>query len=443
MAQLDNPVMITDTDISGVLKRVFEKFRVNTFPIATALLAQLKKGKAGGPQKMKWGGDGVYWDVVLTRPVGFTANQAGYFGHNAKAVEKQANVGIKRTYVTRQIDALAAMGTESREAAYISLGRKIVQEALSAAKLGQQEVLHGDGRGVKALVASVGSATSITASDPYGLSGAGQGGLLLDIGMYVTVLDTSVADAILGTAEITNITNSGDTATITFGGAGIAGMAAGDKIVAAVNQSGESSYNAVPNGLINLLNYDGATYNSLHGITSATYARWDAVRMTAGTDTADVAQPTEMDVWELGAKIAGRSGADAKLNPEAFLLLTTPGLEKKLAESFLGQRRFDASSMMTIKGGFKALNINGSPLISDYWTPKGTVYQLHLPDLCWVDGLDFQKLQYEGAGPWRPIPGRDGYEVNFGSYWNTCALNRCSHGIIKGYTDAARYSHVV
>ena len=443
MSQLDNPIIITDTDINGVLKRIYEKFRINTFPIATPLLAQMKKGKAGGPQKMRWGGDGVYWDVVLTRPTGFTANQSGYFGHNSKAVEKQANVGIKRTYVLRQIDALASMGTESREAAYIGLGRKIVDEALKAARLGQQEVLHSDGRGVKALISAVTNATTMSATDPYGLSGAGQGGLTLDVGMWITILDTSAADAILGTAEITAAVNSGDTVALTLGGAGIAGVAATDKIVAAVNQSGESSYNAVPNGLINLLNYDGATYNSLHGITSATYARWDSLRITAGNSGIDASAPNELDVWELAAQLNGRSGNDPKLNPDEFLLMTTPGIEKKLAESFFGQRRFDANNFMTIKGGFKALNICGMPLISDYWTPKGTLYMLHMPDLAWVDLLDWQKLQFEGAGPWRWIPGRDAYEVNFGSYWNTCVLNRIGHALIKGYTDANRYTHVV
>lgn len=436
----ENPLLISDTDITGVLKRVYERFRINTFPIATPLMAQLKRAKKGGPQRVRWGGEGIYWDVVLTRPTGMTGSTLGYFPDSQKAVEKQANVGIKRLYVSRQIDGLAAMGTESREAAFIALARKIVQEALAAAKLGQQEVLHGDGQGIKGLITSVTGTEEIVVSSPYGLSGAGQGGLLLDIGMHIAVLDTSAANAVLGRAQITGAVNSGDSVTLTWTGE-IAGMAVGDKIVACTTQ--DTSFNAVPNGLLNLLNR-GGSYDDLHGINAATagQARWNTTRLAAATDTSSL-EPNEMDVWELASRVAGKSGHDAKLNPEEFLMQTTPGLEKKLAESFLGQRRFDASSFMTIKGGFKAVNICGIPLVSDYWQPAGELDLVYLPDLAWVDARDWQKIQFEGAGPWRWIGGRDAFEVNWGTYMNTCALNRNSHGMITGYTDTNRYSHVM
>ena len=51
-----DPLLITDSDMSGVLKNVYTKFRVNSFPIATVLLAQVKKGTPGGPETMQWGG---------------------------------------------------------------------------------------------------------------------------------------------------------------------------------------------------------------------------------------------------------------------------------------------------------------------------------------------------------------------------------------------------
>ena len=434
----ENPVMITDTDINGVLKRVYERFRVNTFPIATPLMAALKRAKKGGPQRVRWGGEGLYWDVVLTRPTGMTGSQSGYFPDSQKAIEKQANVGIKRLYISRQIDGLAAMGTESREAAFVALARKIVTEALAAAKLGQQEILHGAGDGIKGLITAVNSTTSIAVASPYGVANAGQGGLLLDIGMHVAVLDTSAADAVLGRAQITGAVNAGDTVTLTWTGA-IAGMAVGDKIVACTTS--DTSHNAVPNGLINLLNR-GGSYNSLHGIDAATYARWNTTRLAAGTDPIGL-EPNEMDVWELSSQLAGRSGHDPKLNPEEFLMFSTPGVEKKLAESFLGQRRFDASSFVTIKGGFKAVNICNIPLVSDHWCPAGTLYMTYLPDLAWVDAKDWQQVQFEGAGPWRWISGRDAFELNWGTYMNVAVLNRVSHGMITGYTDTSRYSHVM
>lgn len=438
MAGQDNPLLITDTDIAGVLKRVYESYRMNAFPIATPLLAQLKKGKGGGPENMRWGGEGVFWDVVLTRPVGMSASQLGYFPPNAKAVEKQASVGIKRTYVSRQIDLLSIQGTSENVAAYIPLARKIIREALDAARLGQQEVLHGDGRAIKALLVSTADTTHFVADSPYGVAASGRGGLLLDRGMFISVR-AGAAGAIRGTATITAVTNSGDQVTVTLDTA-IAAMAAGDSVRAAATATDDSMDN-YPNGLINLSNR-GGSFNSLHGLSAATDSRWDSTRLVAGTDTPDAAQPSEMDLFELSQRLAGVSGKDATVTPDEFLCQTTPGIRKKLAESFLGQRSLRPEDFRPIEGGFKAIEIFGISVLADFWTPAGTVYLIHKPSLAWVDRMDWVKVAYEGAGPWRFIPGRDGYEVNFGSYWNTAVLNRIGLGLITGYTDTVRYDHV-
>jgi len=433
-----NPLLITDTNVAGVLKNVYAQYRVNAFPLLTPLLANIKKGQAGGPQNLRFGGNGVYWDVVLTRPVGATASQLGNLPPQQTAIEVQANLGIKRTYVRRQVDALAIQATESREAAFIPLARKIMQEAVDAGRLMQQEVLHGDGLGRRALVSSVTNSTTIVVNAPYGLASSGQGGLLLDANMFIAVKDTTGA-TLRGKSFITSATNSGDNCTLVLATA-ITGMVATDIVVAATNA--DDAYNQYPNGLINTTNR-GNSYASFQNITNATYARWDTTRMTAGTDTNDATQPSEMDVWELATRIMGKSGKNAKVNPSEFLLLTTPGIERKLAESFLGQRRFDAASFMEIKGGFKAVNICGIPLVADFWCPAGTVYLVHLPTLTWVDLLDWTKLQYEGSGPWRFVADQDAYEINFGAYWNFGCLQRNTHGSIVSYTDTNRYSFVM
>ena len=436
-----NPLLITDSDISGVLKNIYESYRLNSFPKLTPLLAQLKKGKRGGPRNMRWGGNGVFWDVVLTRPVGMTGSQDGFFPPQAKALEKQASVGIKRTYVTREIDMLAVAGTKEKVAAFIPLARKIVTEAMDAARLGQQEVLHGDGRGFKALITTVTNDTTVICQSPYGIAGAGKGGLLLDKDMYVAVLDADTSFAVLGRATISTVANVGDSCTVVFD-ASIAGMEVGDPLVAATTS--DTSYNNMPNGLTNLMNR-GGSFDSLHSLSPATAGeeRWETTRLVAGTDTPDAAQPNEFDVWELAQRVAGVSGKDAQTNPGEFLLQTTPGVRKKLAEGYFGQRSLQPSDFRTIKGGFKAIELFGLPLLADYWNPAGTLYLIHLNSIAWVDRQDWVKLAFEGAGPWRFIDGRDAYQVNFGSYWNTAVLQRNSHGLITGYTDTVRYDHTM
>jgi len=434
-----NPTLITDAELTGLLKNVYSQFREKVQNLVTPLLAQLEKGRSGGPRNMRWGGNNVFFDVVTGRPAGATFSASGYFPPDTTATEVQANVGIVRAYTTRQVDGLAFVGTQSKDAAFTTIASKTMEEIKDASMLLMQQALHNKADGVVALIGTVTSTTVIIVSSPYGIASSGQGSLLLSVGDYIAVLDTSSSDAVLGRAAITAITNSGDNATLTIGTA-IASMAATDKIVKAT--ASDTSFNGAMNGLISITNRANA-YPSLHNISNATYSIWDATRMTAGTDTPDATQPTESDIWDLIQKIAGRSGKDANVKPKDFLLMTTPGLAKKLMESMVAQRRFTSGEFgTTIKGGYKAIEICGIPCVTDYYVPAGTIYLLHIPSLSWVDAKDWGFVEFEGAGPWRWLSGRDAFETTYGWYGNLACLARNAHGSITGYTDTARYSHI-
>ena len=434
------PTLITDTELTGLLKNVYSQFREKVQNLVTPLLAQLNKGKAGGPRNMRWGGNNVFFDVVVGRPAGATFSAAGYFPPDTTAQEVQGNVGVVRAYTTRQIDGLAFVGTQSKDAAFQTIAKKTMEEIKEASTLLMQQALHNKSDGIVALVGSVTSTTVIVVTSPYGVASAGQGSLLVSVGDFIAVLDTSSSDAVLGRSNVSAITVSGDNSTLTLTTA-ITGMAAADKLVKAT--ASDTSFNGAMNGLINITNR-GGSYPSLHSITQATYGIWDAIRMVAGTDTPDASQPTESDIWDLIQRIAGRSGKDAMLRPQDFLLMTTPGLGKKIIESMVGQRRFDSAEFSTtIKGGYKAVSVCGIPLVQDYYVPAGTLYLIHIPSLSWVDAKDWGFVEFEGAGPWRWTQGRDAFETSYGWYGNLACLQRNSHGSITGYTDTARYTHVV
>lgn len=434
------PTVISDTELTGLLKNVYSQFREKVQNLVTPLLAQLEKGRAGGPRNMRWGGNNVYFDVVVGRPAGATFSPNGYFPPDTTATEVQANVGVVRAYTTRQIDGLAFVGTQSKDAAFTTIAKKTMEEIKDASSLLMQQALHNKADGIVALVASRTSDTEYVVNSPYGVANAGQGSLLLSVGDYVAMLDTGSGDAVLGRAQITAIVNSGDNATLTLSGSGIAGGAATDKIVKAT--ASDTSFNNAMNGLINITNR-GGSYGTLHGIAASSYSIWDASRMVAGTDTPDADQPTESDIWDLIQRIAGRSGKDALVKPKEFLLMTTPGIAKKLMESMVGQRRFTAGEFSTtIKGGYKAIEVCGIPLVTDYYVPAGTIYLLHIPSLSWVDAKDWGFVEFEGAGPWRWLQGRDAFETSYGWYGNLACLARNAHGSITGYTDTARYTHV-
>lgn len=434
------PTVITDSELTGLLKNVYANFREKVQNTVTPLVAQLQKAKEGGPKNMRWGGNGVYWDVVVGRPAGGNFSAAGWFGADTTAKEVQGNVGVARGYVRRQVDGLALLGTKSKEAAFNSLARKTMEELREASSLMMQASFHGAGNGVLAAVASVTDSDTFVVSSPYGVSSAGQGSLLISVGDYIGAVTSDGVTTRTGAAYVDQITVSGSNATLELSGTGITGITAADLIVK--RSASDTSYNSATNGLINITNR-GGSYASLHGISASTYGIWDAVRMVAGTDTPDAAQPTESDIWDLIQRIAGRSGKDAMLRPQEFLLMTTPGVGKKLMESFIGQRRFDAKdTAKTIKGGFRAVEVCGLPLVMDYYVPAGTIYLIHLPSLALVDAKDWGFVEYEGAGPVRWLDGRDAFEMTYGFYGNLASLARNAHGSITGFTDTVFYTHV-
>ena len=433
------PVVITDTELTGLLKNVYSQYRMKVQNLVTPLLAQLKKAKAGGPRNLRWGGNNVFFDVVVGRPAGAIFSPGGYFPADTTATERQANVGVARAYTTRQIDGLAFTGTTSKEAAFTTIAKKTMEEIRDASSQLMQQALHNKKDGIVALIGTVNSTTSIIVSSPYGISGAGQGSLLLTVGDSIAVIDATDGTTVLGRAQITAISNSGDNATLTLGAA-IAGMAAADMLVKA--SPSDTSHNNAMHGLIDITNR-AAAYNDLHNISAATWAIWDAVRMVAGTDT-DTLNPTESDIWDLIRMVAARSGKDASVRPQDFLLLSTPGVSKSLMESFVGQRRFSAEAMTTtIKGGYKAVEVCGIPMVTDPYVPAGTIYLIHIPSLAWVDAKDWGYVEFEGAGPWRWLSGRDAFETTYGFYGNLACLQRNAHGSITGYSDTKRYTHVV
>ncbi len=436
---MPNPTTITDSELQGLLKNVYANFREKVQNTVTPLVAQLSKAREGGPKNLRWGGNGVYWDVVLGRPAGGNFSNAGYFGKDTTATERQANTGVVRGYVRRQVDGLALIGTKSKEAAFQTLARKTMEELREASALMMQASFHGAGNGILATIGTASSTVSIIVSSPYGVTNAGQGSLLISVGDYIAVLDSTGA-TVRGRAQVSAIpTVSGANSTLTLD-TSIGSMVAGDIVVKA--SASDTSYNAATNGLINITNR-GGSYASLHGLSASTYGIWNAIRMTAGTDTPDAAQPTESDIWDLIQRVSGFSGKDAMLRPQEFLLMTTPGVGKKLMESFIGQRRFDAKdTSKVIKGGYKAVEVCGLPLVMDYYVPAGTMYLIHIPSLALVDAKDWGFVEYEGAGPVRWLDGRDAFEMTYGYYGNLAALQRNSHGSITGYTDTVFYTHV-
>lgn len=430
-----------DTVFEGNLKNYYQRYREDVFPVITPLFAQLSKFKAGGPRNMRWGGKGAIFDVVLGSPdTGhFSAN--GWLPESQFRPEKQATVNVARWYIRKQFDKLAVLGTGNRAAAYVTIAQKIDEEVNAGYKLGMQEALHGDGRGIKATTTNVVSTTQIDVANPYGLTGAGQGALWLQVGKQIAVLDSTGATN-RGVRTITAITlqTAPDTYRVTLSAA-VSSMSAGDLIVSATDN--DTSFNAVINGLINITNR-GGNFNSLHGLSAATDPQWDTTKMVAGTDTPRTEQLLESDLVELMMRVAAKSGKDARMDASEFVIVTTPGLKKSYVESVQGQRQLTLQqTAVKLNGGYATdASCNGVPILEDPYCPTGTVYLLHKPSIGWVDAQDLAKVKLEDLSAWRWVQNRDAYETSSSIIFNVATTMRNAHGTITGYTDTVRYSPV-
>lgn len=420
-------------DMTPVLKNVYLPVRKKAFKDSTPFLAAAKKG---GPDRVKYSGNDLFFAIKLGRRGGFVASANGYLPDSTDAREKQGRLGIARTYFTVEVDGLNAKASADSKGSFISASKKLVEDVMDQWPVEQNRILHGDSLGIRALVLTKSSDTVLTVASPYGLASAGPGNLHINPGDTLALLDATDSFAtVLGKAKVISVSLSGDTATITFDadidGAGTA--AAGDALVAAVptgTSATDSSYAAEPYGWKAIVDVENA-FATFQGINDA---NWVAQKATSSTVDETVVQ-------QMLNFIRNRAGIDYRSDPKSMLLVTTTGIWTQYGESMLGLRRFSAPEMV-IEGGFTAVKVCGAALLDDPWCPRGRMYFIHTPDTVFIDLLDFGKLSFQDSPQWKQASKRDAYEAVYAAYWNYGVFNRMSHGVISGITDTTNYSPV-
>jgi len=423
---MPNPEILSD--FTPIMKNVYLPFRKKLFPMLTPLLAQARRG---GPKRVKYGGNDLFFDVKVERRGGFVASSGGYFPDSKTAREKQGRLSIARTYVKVFVDGLALKATANKKSAYISAAAKSTEDVMDDWKLEQNRILHGDSLAIRATIGTVTSTTIVVAANPYGISGSGPGNLHLVAGETISVLSSDGATH-RGKTTISTIVLSGDDATITYSAA-VAGQQVGDLIVTAppaATHATDNSWGAEPFGLKAIVDVENA-FATFEGISDA---RWVAQKLT---DTS----VDELILMRLLNTIRARSGADWRADPRNLLLLTTTGIWQTYGNSMLGMRRY-AAPTLKLKGGFTGVQVGNAVLIDDPWCPRGRVYAIHTPDTMFIDLMDFGHLNFQDTPTWRLAQTRDGYETVFGAYWNYGVTARASHGVLSGVTDTVNYSPV-
>lgn len=415
-------------DFTPVLRNVYLPFRKDAFPKLHPLLAQVRKA---GPDRVRYGGNDLFFVVKVERRGGFTSSTRGFLPDSVIAREKQGRLSIARSYAVTSLDGLAIRATERDKDAAISTAKKAVGEVMDQWEVEQNRILHGDSLGVRAVIDSVTSTTVIVVDNPYGITDAGPGNLHLVAGETISVRDSTGATH-RGKSVISTIALSGDLATLTLDTA-ITGMVAGDIVLtgpSTTTDSTDDSFGAEPHGVMSIVDVESA-FATFEGINDS---RWVAATLTSTT-------VDEMVVLRLLNTVRARAGIDWRSKPGQMLLITTTGIWQAYGESLLGLRRFSAPTL-ELEGGFTGVQVAGAALIDDPWAPRGRIYAIHAPSLLFIDLMDFGETSFRDAPEWQRSTTRDAYEAVFASYWNFGTTLRNAHGVISGITDTVNFSPV-
>jgi hypothetical protein len=127
-------------------------------------------------------------------------------------------------------------------------------------------------------------------------------------------------------------------------------------------------------GLRNICN----TGRTLHSINSSTNPIWDSNITPAGQ-----VNPSEDLFMTQAQRIRQRGGE------KIDVILTTYGVQRKLANTYASQKRWNDANVTKIDGGYSAIMISAGgdpvPVVADVDCPNGTAFELNKASFAWAE----------------------------------------------------------
>lgn len=233
--------------------------------------------------------------------------------------------------------------------------------------------------------------------------------------MAFAVIDAATGSVRAGGPYVVQSTDP-TAGTVTITGTFNAAVAVGDVIVRC--DTGSTSANSLDdeiNGLRFLIN-DTQTYA---GISPATYSVWKS--QTAGSASTGI---SELVIDEICEKVETDGNGDTPT-----LYVTEHVQRRKLASMLQSQKRYDGREV-TLKAGWKGLEISRGTLLVDRYCPSNKLFALTPAELSWFVGLDWDWDSDDGKVLFKALDGSDAVEGRYKGYLNLNATNRNSHGVV-------------
>ena len=258
--------------------------------------------------------------------------------------------------------------SEKDEGAFVRALTSEMEGAATDLRKDISRMAYGTGDGLLATVNSTSSGSAV---------------IQVDSGQYIAVGDTvdvlvkssgatiTNGSAVQVTAVSYNGTKNSSTQTqaqVTLGGGNVSVTSGTHGVYISGDRNNESD------GLRNIC----STGRTLHQINSSTYPVWDSNTLDLSN-----ANPSEDSFMQLAQTIRLRSGK----GPDSFL--TSLGVQRRLANQYASQKRWNDASVTKVDGGYSAIMVAAGndpvPVIADVDAPAGVAFALNKGSFAWAE----------------------------------------------------------
>lgn len=183
---------------------------------------------------------------------------------------------------------------------------------------------------------------------------------------------------------------------------------------------GTGNTNLDPMGLQGIVS-DSTT---LQGLAPATYTWWKANVLANGAVNRAISETllqTAMDTTEINS------------DGEVKLVLTTYGVSRAYQQLLTTKRQY--MNQLDLKGGKKALDFNGKPMVTDKQAPANKIFMLDTDFLKIYELADWDWMQEDGSILHR-VPNTDAYEATLYRYFELGCSARNAQTLLSDITEA-------
>lgn len=316
-------------------------------------------------------------------------------------------------YITGQ--SIAA--TRTMRAAFVSALKEALKNTRDGFKLNTQRQVWGDATGAIAVVESNVTSVTIPVTDPYGYTYI-QGDLdesqkvrLFRRNMKIWFSDADLYRTVTGIDIGAGTITINSAATVTTA-----------DVIYRWNTALLTSQDKELDGVGKIVS-DTGTYL---GIARAGLPEWQGQLVQLGTGTGGDLDEAAMQAVVDQVDIYGTASPD--------LLVTDHKTRRRYLELLVSQKRF--VNTLELKGGFKALEFNGLPLMVDKDAPPQRIWFFHMADWCWMTMQAPSWLQRDGTIlKW--VDGKDAFRAYWHAYRQLVCRKPANQAVLYDITGAA------